>query len=345
MLSVLFVLFFSFLLVTFNYLFKYYNILVDKKELAHKSFTSKSSVPVSGGFLIAIYLLLNSNNYSITIFFILIFILGVFSDLLLIAKPLKKLALQFFIIIIFLLFSKISILTTKVFFIDFFIQNKIFATLFTCFCLLIIINGTNFLDGVNTLVCGYYILIILAILYIGGYNKINYNFSDFFYLLLVLSVIFVFNFFSKTYLGDSGSFLLSFLIGYYLINLSNINLSMTKYISPIFILVLLWYPAFENLFSIIRKLLSKKKPSEPDNFHFHHLLFSYLNKKIKNKKIINSLTAVIINSYNLLIFFLSAKFYDKTNILSYFVMVNIFIYVFFYFFLLKKVRTIGIAQK
>ena len=161
----------------------------------------------------------------------------------------------------------------------------------------------------------------------------------------MLSVIFVFNFFSKTYLGDSGSFLLSFLIGYYLINLSNINLSMTKYISPIFILVLLWYPAFENLFSIIRKLLSKKKPSEPDNFHFHHLLFSYLNKKIKNKKIINSLTAVIINSYNLLIFFLSAKFYDKTNILSYFVMVNIFIYVFFYFFLLKKVRTIGIAQK
>ena len=100
MLSVLFVLFFSFLLVTFNYLFKYYNILVDKKELAHKSFTSKSFVPVSGGFLIAIYLLLNSNNYSITIFFILIFILGVFSDLLLIVKPLKKLALQFFIIII-----------------------------------------------------------------------------------------------------------------------------------------------------------------------------------------------------------------------------------------------------
>jgi UDP-N-acetylmuramyl pentapeptide phosphotransferase/UDP-N-acetylglucosamine-1-phosphate transferase len=345
MLSVLFVVFFSFLLVTLNYLFKYYNILIDKKELAHKSFTSKSLVPVSGGFLIAIYLLLSSNNYSITIFFILIFILGVFSDLLLIVKPLKKFILQFFIIIIFLSFSKISILSTKVFFIDFFIQNKIFATLFTCFCLLIIINGTNFLDGINTLVCGYYILIILTILYIGGYNKINYNFSDFFYLLLVLSVIFAFNFFSKTYLGDSGSFLLSFLIGCYLINLSNINLSLTKYMSPIFILVLLWYPAFENLFSIIRKLLSKKKPSEPDNFHFHHLLFSYLSEKIKNKKNVNSITAVIINFYHLLIFSLSTKFYDKTNILSYFVMINIFIYLLFYFFLLKKVRTIRIIQK
>jgi len=119
--SLLFVLFFSLLLITFNYLFKYYNFLVDKKELAHKSFTSKSLVPVSGGFLIATYLIVSSNNYYITIFFILIFILGVFSDLLLIVKPLKKFLIQFFIIIIFLLFTKTSILLTKVFFIDFFI--------------------------------------------------------------------------------------------------------------------------------------------------------------------------------------------------------------------------------
>jgi UDP-N-acetylmuramyl pentapeptide phosphotransferase/UDP-N-acetylglucosamine-1-phosphate transferase len=339
MLSVLFVLFFSVLLIILNYFFKYNNILLDKKELAHKSFASKNLVPVSGGFLIAAYLLISSNNYFITIFFILIFVLGMFSDLLLIVRPLKKFVLQFFIIITFLLFSKISILSTKVFFIDFFIQNKILAIFFTCFCLLILINGTNFLDGINTLVSGYYILIILTILYIGNYNKINYNFEDFYYLLLVLSVIFFFNFFSKTYLGDSGSFLLSFLIGFYLINLSNINLSLTEYISPIFILLLLWYPAFENLFSIIRKVSTKKKPSEPDNFHFHHLLFSYLNKKIKNKIIINSLTGVIINFYNFLIFALSSKFYDKTNILSYFVIINILVYIFFYIFLLKKKRS------
>ena len=105
MLSVLFVSFFFVLLMIFNYFFKYNNILLDKKELAHKSFTSKNLVPVSGGFLIATYLLLTSNNYFITFFFILIFILGIFSDLLLIVRPLKKFVLQFFIIITFLLFS------------------------------------------------------------------------------------------------------------------------------------------------------------------------------------------------------------------------------------------------
>ena len=115
-------------------------------------------------------------------------------------------------------------------------------------------------------------------------------------------------------------------------------MSLIEYISPIFILLLLWYPAFENLFSIIRKILTKKKPSEPDNLHFHHLLFSYLNRKIKNKKIINSLTGVIINFYNFLIFALSSKFYNKTNILFYLVALNILVYIFFYFFLLKKKR-------
>lgn len=333
--SILFILFFSFLLLTFNYLFKYFNILIDKKDLAHKSFASKSLVPLSGGILIATFLLLNSNNYSLIFFFILIFILGVFSDFLLIVKPLKKFFFQFLIVITFLIFSKISILSTKVFFIDFFIQNKIFSILFTCFCLLILINGTNFLDGVNTLVCGYYILIILTILYISSSNEINYNFEDFYYLLLVLLVIFSFNFFSKTYLGDSGSFLLSFLIGYYLINLCNDNLFTTKYISPIFILLLLWYPAFENLFSIIRKLLTKKKPSEPDNLHLHHLLFFYLSQ-ITKKNIVNSLTAIIINFYNFFIFYISAKFYNKSDILSYIIITNIIVYIFFYIILFKK---------
>lgn len=227
-------------------------------------------------------------------------------------------------------------MSTKIFFIDFFIENKLFALLFTSFCLLILINGSNFLDGINTLVCGYYILIILVILYIGHNNKINYNFLDFYYLLIPLLIIFTFNFFSKTYLGDSGTFLLSFVVGYELINLSNINLSSDKYISPLFILLLLWYPAFENFFSIIRKIFSKKKPSEPDNFHLHHLFFSYLKKIIKNKKVANTMTGIVINFYNLIIFLIGVNFYYKTKFLVILVTLNICFYITFYLFLLKK---------
>lgn len=326
------------LIIFLNNLFLKKKILVDKKQLIHKSFTSKDLVPISGGFLILVNLLFFNSNYQEKLFFIGIFSLGILSDLLIIEKPLKKFFIQFFIVVTFLLLLNISILSTKIFFIDFFIKNKLFALLFSAFCLLILINGSNFLDGINTLVCGYYIIIILVILYIGHYNKINYNFLEFYYLLISLLVIFVFNFFSKTYLGDSGTFLLSFLVGYQLINLCNINLSLIKYISPIFILLLLWYPAFENLFSIIRKTLSKSNASKPDNLHLHHLLFSYLKTKIKNKKIINSLTGTILNLYNFIIFFIGAQFYNKTNFLVILVIINISVYIITYFSLLRKTQ-------
>jgi UDP-N-acetylmuramyl pentapeptide phosphotransferase/UDP-N-acetylglucosamine-1-phosphate transferase len=326
------------LIIFLNNLFLKKKILVDKKQLIHKSFTSKDLVPISGGFLILVNLIFFNSNYQEKFFFIGIFSLGILSDLLIIEKPLKKFFIQFFIVVTFLLLLNISILSTKVFFIDFFIKNKLFALLFSAFCLLILINGSNFLDGINTLVCGYYIIIVLVILYIGHYNKINYNFLEFYYLLISLLVIFLFNFFSKTYLGDSGTFLLSFLVGYQLINLCNINLSLTKYISPIFILLLLWYPAFENLFSIIRKTLSKSNASKPDNLHLHHLLFSYLNIKIKNKKIINSLTGTILNLYNFIIFFIGAQFYNKTNSLVILVIINISVYIITYFSLLRKTQ-------
>jgi len=326
------------LIIFLNSLFLKKKILIDKKQLIHKSFTSKDLVPISGGFVILVNLFFFSSNYHANIFFFGMFSLGVLSDLLIIQNPLKKFCIQFFIIVSFLLLLNISIISTKVFFIDFFIENKLFALLFSAFCLLILINGSNFLDGINTLVCGYYIIIVLVILYIGHYNKINYNFLEFYYLLISLLVIFLFNFFSKTYLGDSGTFLLSFLVGYQLINLCNINLSLTIYISPIFILLLLWYPAFENLFSIIRKTLSKSNASKPDNLHLHHLLFSYLKTKIKKKKIINSLTGTILNFYNFIIFFIGAQFYNKTNFLVILIIINISVYIITYFSLLRKTQ-------
>ena len=70
-------------------------------------------------------------------------------------------------------------------------------------------------------------------------------------------------------MGDSGAYLLGFLFGYYAIILANENLN----ISPFYILNLLWYPAFENLFSILRKIKSKISVSTPDNYHLHHFVF------------------------------------------------------------------------
>ena len=56
-------------------------------------------------------------------------------------------------------------------------------------------------------------------------------------------------------LGDGGVYGLACLIGIIAVYLSN----KSDAVSPYFIANLFWYPAFENLFSIIRRIISNKK--------------------------------------------------------------------------------------
>ena len=102
-------------------------------------------------------------------------------------------------------------------------------------------------------------------------------------------------------------------------------------------MLLLWYPAFENLFSILRKKYNKVSPYEPDNKHLHHLLFFFIKKKIKkNINFVNTLTGIIINFYNFVIFYFSLNFYENSKFLTYVIIVNVFTYLSFYFFLYTK---------
>lgn len=328
--------FFSILLIiSLNFFFLKKNFLVDKKKLSHKSLVSKDLVPLTGGFAIISTLFILNNNYLI--FFFLIFFMGVLSDLFILRNPVKKLFIQSFVILTFIYFSGIRVLDTKINFLDYLLQYEMFGFLFITICLLVLMNGSNFMDGINTFVCGYFILVLLCVLYIGEKHKLLYNFNDYYYLFTTLIVIFFFNSFSKIYLGDSGSFLLSFVVGYYLIELFNNNLHLLKSISSIFVILLLWYPAFENFFSIIRKLIEKKGPTSPDNLHLHQLLFLFLKRRIKLKvNFLNTLTGCIINVYNLFILTLGSQFYYHTKYLISLICFNILVYVAAYVYFRAK---------
>jgi hypothetical protein len=103
------------------------------------------------------------------------------------------------------------------------------------------------------------------------------------YFIILLLVILVFNLSGKIILGDSGSYVLGLFSGIYLINFSNQNL----FISPFFIILLLWYPCFELLFSMIRRSGSKTTMYKPDIYHLHQLLFNLFKKKVHVKSNIN----------------------------------------------------------
>ena len=123
--------------IFFNYFFRKYNFLIDRKILPHKSLTSTTNTPVIGGLIIIFYLIIFNHDLKFIYFYSLIFLLGFFSDLMVLKKPLTKFILQLIIVLSFLFFYDLKILSTKILFLDYFLDNKIFSILFTLFCLLI----------------------------------------------------------------------------------------------------------------------------------------------------------------------------------------------------------------
>ena len=91
--------------------------------------------------------------------------------------------------------------------------------------------------------------------------------------------------------------------------------TLNNQISPYFIANLLWYPAFENLFSIFRRTFYKKKNYQADNEHLHQLLFLYLQKKklFKKKYIVSSITGILINTYLLIVYYVGFINYSETK--------------------------------
>ena len=59
-------------------------------------------------------------------------------------------------------------------------------------------------------------------------------------------------------------------------------------ISPYFFISLIWYPCFENLFSILRKLNREFSPLKPDSKHLHQLIFFFFTKKFNFELILTN---------------------------------------------------------
>ncbi len=322
-----------FIYLTNNYFIKKKMLQNATGEL-HQSFTSNKKIPLSGGiYLIISFLLLFSQITLINKIIILIFyLIGFFSDIKILKSPYLRLIFQILLIFIFIFINEILLENTRVIFIDILLDNKLWNYIFVIFCITIVVNGTNFLDGVNCNVIGYYLIISLILYKLNIYDSSFIEQNSFFGWIIVVFSIYLLNFSNKLYLGDNGSYFLGFIYSYLLISYYLNNQS----ISPFFIILLLWYPSFENLFSLIRKLNIGRSPFKPDQNHLHQLIFNYLkNKKIISKNFINSLSGNILILYNLVIFYFASLKPENTQYQILFIILNIIIYCFVYLRLFK----------
>ena len=165
-------------------------------------------------------------------------------------------------------------------------------------------------------------------------NNVDISQIIYFYNFIpILIALFILNFFNKLYLGDGGAYFLGLLFALCLINTYQIN----NNISPYFIVCLLWYPAFENLFSILRKKTFSRSPLKPDIYHLHQIIFLYLKKTFNvNIVLLNTATGMMINFYNLISIGIATHFYNHTKIQISIIVFNIIIYIFLYKNLLFK---------
>jgi UDP-N-acetylmuramyl pentapeptide phosphotransferase/UDP-N-acetylglucosamine-1-phosphate transferase len=319
-----------FLILLINKFLLTKNLLISETGDRHQKFASSSKIPLTGGIFIFLGYLyfINDEILSFILFSFTILILGIFSDLKLIKSASIRFLLQISIVLIFVVFNDIKILDTRIFVLDSFLKNHIVNYFFISFCILVVINGSNFIDGMNTLGIGYYLLIGFIILYLNLNQTIIVNDISIIYFLIILVFVFILNLFNKLYLGDSGSYLLGFTFSIFLIGIYNLN----QNISPFFIVLLLWYPCYENLFSIIRKNILNRSPMAPDQNHLHQLIFFFIKKNHKLKIFsTNILTAQIINFFNGCIFFIAINFIYSSQVQVLLILFNVILYTIIYF--------------
>ena len=176
------------------------NYLVSETGDGHQKFASKTKTPLTGGIFIYLSILFffDQLNILLLIFSLIILMLGIISDLKLIKSANKRLFFQILIVIGFIIASDTQITDTRIDFLDDILSIKYFNYLFVIFCILILINGSNFFDGLNTLNIGYYFFIILIINYLIINNEIFTNESHLYKnLFFILIFAYFLNFINK----------------------------------------------------------------------------------------------------------------------------------------------------
>ena len=291
----------------------------------HQKFTTNKNIPLTGGFFIIIVflsVLFEKNNFFL-ISIILVFSLGLLSDLNRIISPNKRLLIQVMIVFFLIIFTKLGINSTRIIILDQFLGNKFINIFFVSLCVLILINGTNFIDGLNGLSLGYYLMVTIALL-----NN-NFEYSNFlqenelFYISFYLFIFLIFNQSNLFFIGDSGAYSLGLIFSFLLINIYEENPN----ISPFYIILLVWYPCFELLFSVLRKFNINFSPVRPDIRHLHQLIYNLIKNKFSFSKLkSNNISTIIILLFNSLSIFLgSIDIYNTQNQII-LIIVNIIFY-------------------
>ncbi len=246
----------------------------------------KHPVSLLGGSLILvnIYLItfffnlldLNDQIFAGQFFYIFIilstffYIVGCIDDFTNLSPNLKLLLIAFSFLVTAYFFPEINLKLIKISFLDKNYYFNSFSTLFLLLSFSLLSNAMNMFDGIN-------LQLILFTIFVFMIFVIKGFFSLFFTILLIcLCFLGILNYKNKIFLGDSGSYLLSSIIGCTFIYQYN-YFDNYLYGDEIFIILLI--PSIDMLRLFVVRSLNKKNPFKGDLNHFHHIVNNYFRNK------------------------------------------------------------------
>ena len=320
--------FISFALCTLLYLIFRKNFALNTYSGVQK--IHDGHVPRIGGFFLFIYLisislLFNYENFFIFLISLLpMFLITLKEDLFFNVRAKTRLFFTLVSILIYFYLSRLELPFINFYFFNFINDIYILKILFFTFSLLVLINGCNMIDGANGLL-NFSITSAIFCLWFLDTDNIYHN-----ELIFILFFNLIFTFFNfplgKVFLGDSGAYLLGFLVGIYTINIIN-----TYALNPYIAILILIYPCFEVLFSFIRKFFYEKiSPLNPDPYHLHLKINTYLFHISKNKFLSNNLTTLILSPLYLLPLVIIVFDPDFSIHVLFYILLFLFFYCLFY---------------
>ena len=208
---------------------------------------------------------------------------------------------------------------------NFFVNHPIFQLFFFAIAIVTVVNGQNLIDGVHGLSAVQGLCVFSCILILGFHiNNFFYVQASLIIILLLISFL-LFNYpLGKIFLGDSGSYLIGLLASFFIINIFAENPQLPTWLA----ISVLFYPTFEVIFSYTRKLIAKKSPFYPDEYHLHLIIFRFFKKSQKrSSKISNILVMPIL----FLLWLSQVLFFIISLHYTFFAIPAIFILSFIYF--------------
>lgn len=202
-------------------------------------------------------------------------------------------------------------------------SSNFLSIIFFSFCLVVFMNGNNLIDGCNGLMSATNITQCICLICLFWIT------NDFIYLnfiIFILIALIIFSFFNfpsgKIFMGDSGAYFFGFMIG----TVTIIFFGRHPEIITWNAILILFYPSFELLYSVFRRMFNDVDPVKADINHLHIKLFYILKSKNSKLYVSNSLVTLYLLVIWLMPLLLLVFVYESFFMVIFAIIVNVVTY-------------------